>query len=792
MKSRLWIAITCLTILMVLTSTAVANPDEPPSGPKETDTTDVTDLELVPVEQMGGLEGQSPVSMTPAYLINGQPLVSEREPNGSLAQANPITGDTVVILGNIYLQSDEDYFSFTANAGNRIYAATQTSFSASGSTDSTLEVLNSGGGVLEVDLDDGSFGSLSSSIAGVSIPATGTYYLKVRHNSPSGQLRPYYLHFRQQSGLPAAELEPNNAIDNATPLPAAGWIAGSIGQTNDVDFYRLNLNAGDTVFLSLDLDPERDGVTWNGRLGLGLFSSTFLVANDASTTSPNSEAFFMTVKDSGTYYVYIDSLPAGSGDPTFTYHLSASVHPPETPAGSCTTYTQSSAAAIPDAGSITSTLIVPGHPRIADLDVSINLTHANMPDLDLGLQAPTGNHVGLFSDVGANTQPNMDIALDDEAGLPIGLFSILRGMRLQPELAYRLGWFDDQDGGGTWSLTLYDDLAGNTGTLNSWSITICEPPPPAVCPVGSEPLVLYQTDFEANDGGFTHSGVSDEWERGLPVFAPITTCNSGSNCWKTDLDNTYNANSSQDLISPAIGLTDPLLVGPVTLSWAQKYHMESASFDHAYVDVRLTGGGQPTRLWEWLDATMNNTVGPTPVTIQQSGGWGIHTRDLSSYLGQSIEVLYHLDSDSTVNFTGLAVDDVRVAACRIVPAPAIEIEKTVGTDPAVCATTDSVTLPPGGGEVTYCYEVRNTGNVPLTSHTMVDNKLGQILTAFPYSLAPGARAFLLETTTISQTTLNTATWTAVLNGASIPTSASDDDTALVAVTVQTYLPIIVK
>jgi subtilisin-like proprotein convertase family protein len=782
-----------LAIIVSVAPTAVAGPNDPLpiSTPiKEEEPADASEVEVVPISQFDGMAGQTAVLPKAPSLIYGQPLIRETEPNNNAGQANPITGGSAVILGNVYPNADEDYFSFTANAGDRVYAAIMTSFSANGSNDSFLEIIDPGGGVLEADNDDGSFGGLSSSIAGVTIPANGLYFVHVRHNLTTSQLRPYHLHFRLQSGLPAAELEPNNTTDTATPLPAAGWVAGSIGAVGDADLYSLSLNAGDTVFLSLDLDPERNAVTWNGRIGLGVFGGLILVANDASVTSPNSEAFFFTVKESGVYYVLVDSAVPGAGDASFTYHLSASVHPAAAPAGSCTTYTSNTAVSIPDAGQATSIITVPGNPRIADIDVSINLSHANMPDLDASLQAPGGNHVGLFTDVGSGNSI-MNIILDDEAGIPVSSFTVLNEVQMQPELAYRLSWFDGQAAGGDWTLTLYDDLAANTGTLNSWSITICEPPPAPVCPNGATPTVLYNSDFEANDGGFTHSGAADEWERGLPIFAPLTSCHSGSSCWKTDLDNTYDFNSSQNLLSPVVPLTDPLLTGPVLVSWAQQYHLESASFDRVYVDVQQAGGGSSTRLWEWMDATMNNTVGPTPISIPESGGWGVHTRDISSYVGQNIELLFHLDSDSSVQLAGLAVDDVRVTGCLLTE-PAVQLNKTVGTDPEVCANTDSITLPPGGGAATYCYEITNTGNVTLTNHTLTDDKLGTILVNFPYALSPGASAFLTQTAVITQTTLNTATWIATLPGASIPTSASDSDTALVIVPTYIYLPVIMK
>ena len=102
------------------------------------------------------------------------------------------------------------------------------------------------------------------------------------------------------------------------------------------DWYSLNLNAGDTVYLGLDLDPERDGVTWNGRLGFALFGDAgnqILVVDDAGTgdVSPNpnipSEAMFFTVKTAGTYFAFVDSATAATGGPTATYNLSVSVHP---------------------------------------------------------------------------------------------------------------------------------------------------------------------------------------------------------------------------------------------------------------------------------------------------------------------------------------------------------------------------------------------------------------------------------------------------------------------------------
>jgi hypothetical protein len=238
-------------------------------------------------------------------------------------------------------------------------------------------------------------------------------------------------------------------------------------------------------------------------------------------------------------------------------------------------------------------------------------------------------------------------------------------MEMQPELNYRLSWFDGQNASGTWSLNLADD-SGSTpsvGTLKSWSLTVCQPPPRPACSNGSTQVVVYSTDFEANDSGFIHGGAGDEWEYGTPAFDPIASCASGTKCWKTDLDANYNVSSSQDLVSPPISLEG--ISGPVYLSWAQKYQMESATFDHAFVEIFEYGGSvSGQRLWEWMDATMTITFGATPTTQGESAGWGVQTHNINSYLGKSFQVRFHVDSDTTVNHGGLAIDDLVVTACQ--------------------------------------------------------------------------------------------------------------------------------
>lgn len=109
---------------------------------------------------------------------------------------------------------------------------------------------------------------------------------------------------------------------------------------------------------------------------------------------------------------------------------------------------------------------------------------------------------------------------------------------------------------------------------------------------------------------------------------------------------------------------------------------------------------------------------------------------------------------------------------------AVVLTKTVGLDAATCATAKEIGVAPGT-RVTYCYEVTNTGAVTLTQHTLLDSEEGLLLNNFFYSLVPGASAFLTVTTEITQTTVNTATWTASNPGPTDMVSATDSATVTV-------------
>ncbi len=133
--------------------------------------------------------------------------------------------------------------------------------------------------------------------------------------------------------------------------------------------------------------------------------------------------------------------------------------------------------------------------------------------------------------------------------------------------------------------------------------------------------------------------------------------------------------------------------------------------------------------------------------------------------------------------------DVARALYEDPPAPAITAAKFVSTVANQCGNSNALTVP-AGTTVYYCYTVTNTGNVTLTSHTVVDDKLGPIVTDLALDLAPGASATVFSSgVQVSDTVTNTATWAASADvpdttlQSSVTVTAQATSTATVTVTI---------
>jgi subtilisin-like proprotein convertase family protein len=136
---------------------------------------------------------------------------------------------------------------------------------------------------------------------------------------------------------------------------------------------------------------------------------------------------------------------------------------------------------------ITSSLFVGSVPAgevIDKVTVKVNVTDVfTISDLTLTLTAPDGTQILLFDQEGDGTSTNLnDTVFDDSAATPISAGSGDFSGSFQPEGPLAL---KGKNANGTWQLKVDDNGFGDTGSLNSWSITITPGTPKTTSTAGN-------------------------------------------------------------------------------------------------------------------------------------------------------------------------------------------------------------------------------------------------------------------------------------------------------------------
>ncbi|MFI4881321.1 MAG: PEP-CTERM sorting domain-containing protein [Phycisphaerales bacterium JB064] len=166
---------------------------------------------------------------------------------------------------------------------------------------------------------------------------------------------------------------------------------------------------------------------------------------------------------------------------------------------------------------------------------------------------------------------------------------------------------------------------------------------------------IYSSDFEADGGGWTASGVNGDWERGSPTGVTGTSLGgsggaeptggfSGDFVWGTVIGGLHGVGSDEQLTQnfDFTGLSD------VSLNFQEWILTGSSSFDMASVIVN----GDELYL-------SNGDSGEA---------WRAVNLDLSAYDGMSsVDITFNFTSTTVVERMGWYIDDVSI---RAIPAPA--------------------------------------------------------------------------------------------------------------------------
>ncbi len=128
---------------------------------------------------------------------------------------------------------------------------------------------------------------------------------------------------------------------------------------------------------------------------------------------------------------------------------------------------------ITDFSTLTSSIMVGNLGAILDVEVTLDITHSFMADLEAYLTSPSGRIVELFTGVGAQFNDFQNVTFADNAARSIstiGQNDVPYTGRWRPEGL--LSAFFGDDSTGLWTLTIRDTAFADLGTLNSWSISI--------------------------------------------------------------------------------------------------------------------------------------------------------------------------------------------------------------------------------------------------------------------------------------------------------------------------------
>jgi subtilisin-like proprotein convertase family protein len=117
------------------------------------------------------------------------------------------------------------------------------------------------------------------------------------------------------------------------------------------------------------------------------------------------------------------------------------------------------------------TIVVPSTSNtISDVNVNVNATHPNIQNLNIAVIRPGGTSAIIYNQ-GCASGANMNVTFDTQ-GTPLVCASPTTGA-YQPSNATALSAMNGFNPTGTWSFGFRDLVAGNTGTINSFSLEIC-------------------------------------------------------------------------------------------------------------------------------------------------------------------------------------------------------------------------------------------------------------------------------------------------------------------------------
>jgi len=226
---------------------------------------------------------------------------------------------------------------------------------------------------------------------------------------------------------------------------------------------------------------ETRTITWNRNNSETLVGSVnvdILLSTDGGLTFPTSLTPVGGVVNSGTANITVPNVtsltcrlmirPTGN----IYYAVNSSVfYIGYSVVNTCNTYVFNTPFAVPD--NSTSYTIrsvnVPTTATITDVNINVNATHPNIQNLNIAVVRPGGGTPLALYNQGCASGANMNVTFDTQ-GTAMVCASPTQGTYIP---SGNLASYNGFNPSGTWQMGFRDLVAGNTGTINSFTIEVC-------------------------------------------------------------------------------------------------------------------------------------------------------------------------------------------------------------------------------------------------------------------------------------------------------------------------------
>jgi len=241
-------------------------------------------------------------------------------------------------------------------------------------------------------------------------------------------------------------------------------------------------------------------------------------------------------------------------------------------------------------------------------------------------------------------------------------------------------------------IEVYDDNGDLSGMIPRGSIT-----DPWFATFTGEPVVLFEADFEENDGGFVHDLIqgnadsegADDWQWGVPggLSGDPLTAWSGEMIWGNDLspeenwNGAYQPNVHNVLASPVIDVAGEHEA--VYLQFRRWLTVEDGFFDSAAVSVN------GATVWTQYAGGSENDAS----NHHEDEHWAFRSYDITDLVtGGTAQVTWELISDGGLQLGGWNLDDVRIVAI-----PSLDGAADLPIEGEGCGCASSGSQAPGAG-----------------------------------------------------------------------------------------------